>query len=114
MQRMQIFLLLITIPMAVLWINAQFILERIIPDPEVAALAGRYLRIIVFGAPGVSALERGKLTAFLLIVERSMHFSKVANDSSRYHSLFPSPDNQVKTNHNRRKGSFQHRLTVCC
>jgi MATE family multidrug resistance protein len=54
MQRMQIFLMLITIPMAVLWFNAQHILSKIIPDPAVALLAGQYLRIIVFGAPGVS------------------------------------------------------------
>ena len=60
MQRMQLFLLLITIPMAVLWVNAQGILGRIIPDPEVAALAGRYLRIIVFGAPGYALFESGK------------------------------------------------------
>jgi MATE family multidrug resistance protein len=56
MQRMQLFLMLITIPMAVLWLNAQSVLERIIPDEEVAALAGRYLRVIVFGAPGVSVV----------------------------------------------------------
>jgi len=54
MQRMQIFLMLITIPMAILWFNAQHLLGKIIPDPDVALLAGQYLRIIVFGAPGVS------------------------------------------------------------
>ncbi len=60
MQRMIYFLWLLTIPIAILWLNGEAILRRIVPDPEVAVLAGRYLRILVIGAPGYACFESGK------------------------------------------------------
>lgn len=60
MQRMVLFLMLVTIPMACIWFNAGAILSAIVPDAEVAALAGQYLSILVLGAPGYAIFESGK------------------------------------------------------
>lgn len=35
-------------------------LEILVPEPEVAVLAGRYLKIMLVGAPGFAAFESGK------------------------------------------------------
>lgn len=60
MQRMIYFLWLITIPIAVIWFSAEAILRRIVPEPEVAVLAGRYLKVLIIGAPGYACFEAGK------------------------------------------------------
>ena len=60
MQRMVFFLWAITIPIAIIWASAAQILNAIIPDKEVAQLAGLYLKILIAGAPGYCAFESGK------------------------------------------------------
>ena len=60
MQRMIFFLWLVTVPIAVVWLNATQILLRVIPEKECARLAGLYLRILLLGAPGFAAFEAGK------------------------------------------------------
>ena len=62
LQRMVYFLLLVSIPIAIIWINGTAIISAIIPESErpVAVLAGRYLRIIALGAPGFAMFEAGK------------------------------------------------------
>lgn len=60
MQRGVYFLWVICIPIAIIWLSAEYILVRIVPDPEVARLAGVYLKIILAGAPGWAAFESGK------------------------------------------------------
>ncbi|KAN0083756.1 MatE domain containing protein [Elaphomyces granulatus] len=60
MQRMVYFLFVVTIPIAILWIYAKNILIRITPEKEVAILAGQYLKVVVFGAPGYACFESGK------------------------------------------------------
>jgi len=60
MQRMIYFLWLITIPIAILWLFAEQILVQIVPEPEIARLAGQYLKIALIGAPGWAAFECGK------------------------------------------------------
>ena len=59
-QRMVYFLWFITIPIAVIWLCADLILQKIVPETEVAHLAGLYLRIVLIGAPGYAAFEAGK------------------------------------------------------
>lgn len=59
-QRMTYFLWCITIPIGIVWLNAGSILIRIVPNPDVALLASRYLRIILIGAPGYACFESGK------------------------------------------------------
>ena len=59
-QRMVYFLWAITIPIAIIWLSAESILMRIVPERDVAILAGQYLRIIVIGAPGYACFESGK------------------------------------------------------
>jgi MATE family multidrug resistance protein len=60
MQRMIFFLWTITIPIAVVWIFAEQILIVLVPERAVAELAGTYLRVVLFGAPGYAAFEAGK------------------------------------------------------
>jgi multidrug resistance protein, MATE family len=60
MQRMTFFLWIITIPIAVIWVTADKILEALVPEKEVAALAGLYLKVVLLGAPGYAAFEAGK------------------------------------------------------
>ena len=60
MQRMVYFLWVITIPIGAIWLSAEPILIRIVPEPEVAELAGRYLKIVLIGAPGFACFESGK------------------------------------------------------
>lgn len=60
MQRMVYFLWSITIPIAMIWLAADKILSALVPEPEVAHLAGLYLKVVLFGAPGYAAFEAGK------------------------------------------------------
>ncbi|KAL1969159.1 hypothetical protein VTN77DRAFT_413 [Rasamsonia byssochlamydoides] len=60
MQRMVYFLWVVTIPIAILWLLADKILVTIIPEKEVAILAGQYLKVVVLGAPGYACFESGK------------------------------------------------------
>lgn len=60
MQRTVLFLWTITIPIALLWWFADAILLKIVPDPEVALLAGLYLKVVIIGAPGYACFECGK------------------------------------------------------
>lgn len=60
LQRMTYFLWCLMVPIAVVFFFAGSILERIVPEPESAALAGLYLRVIIAGIPGFAAFEGGK------------------------------------------------------
>ncbi|KIW63704.1 hypothetical protein PV04_08687 [Phialophora macrospora] len=60
MQRMVFFLWTITFPIAIIWIFAENILLALVPEPEVAKLAGLYLKVVLAGAPGYAAFEAGK------------------------------------------------------
>lgn len=60
LQRMLAFLMLITIPISVIWAFGTQILSLIVPEPETARLAGLYLKVLIFGAPGYAAFESGK------------------------------------------------------
>ncbi|KAF4632213.1 hypothetical protein G7Y89_g5910 [Cudoniella acicularis] len=60
LQRMVYFLWVLTIPIGIIWLSAEKILEKIVPEKESAELAGLYLRILLIGAPGYSCFEAGK------------------------------------------------------
>jgi multidrug resistance protein, MATE family len=60
MQRMTWFLWAITIPIAIVWLCADKILSALVPEKEVAHLAGLYLKVVLAGAPGFAAFEAGK------------------------------------------------------
>ena len=60
LQRMLAFLLLITIPISIVWAFGTEILSHVVPEKETARLAGLYLRVLIFGAPGYAAFESGK------------------------------------------------------
>ena len=59
-QRMVLFLWTITIPIGIIWLCADKILMKIVPEKDVATLAGRYLKIVLIGAPGYATFESGK------------------------------------------------------
>lgn len=59
-QRMIYFLWLLTIPIAIFWLFAERLLNLIVPEPEVAELAGLYLRVVLAGAPGYALFEAAK------------------------------------------------------
>ena len=60
MQRMVYFLWLCCVPIGALWLCSPYILRAIVPEPDVAQLAGRYLRIVLIGLPPFAAFEGGK------------------------------------------------------
>ncbi|GKZ25369.1 hypothetical protein AbraIFM66951_008146 [Aspergillus brasiliensis] len=60
MQKMVFFLWAISIPIIVLWFFADRILVMIVPEREVAMLAGLYLKVVALGAPGYACFESGK------------------------------------------------------
>lgn len=60
LQRMVSFLWTITIPIAAIWLAGSRILGAIVPEKETAELAGLYLKVLVFGAPGYALFESAK------------------------------------------------------
>ena len=60
MQRMIVFLWFATIPIACVWFFGTNILRLIVPEREIAELAGSYLRVLILGAPGYACFESAK------------------------------------------------------
>jgi MATE family multidrug resistance protein len=60
LQRMVYFLWALTVPIGIIWLFAEQILERIVPEKESAQFAGLYLRVLLLGAPGYACFESGK------------------------------------------------------
>lgn len=60
MQRMVLFLLLVAIPIGAIWICSPWILIAIVPQKDLAILAGTFLRISLIGVPGYAMFEAGK------------------------------------------------------
>lgn len=60
LQRMVFFLWTITIPIAIIWLAGTQILQLIVPEKEIAILAGRYLKVLILGAPGYACFESAK------------------------------------------------------
>jgi MATE family multidrug resistance protein len=60
LQRMVLFLWTITIPISIIWFFGTDILSLIVPEKEIAVLAGRYLKVLIAGAPGYACFEAAK------------------------------------------------------
>ncbi|KAK2783574.1 hypothetical protein FQN52_009578 [Onygenales sp. PD_12] len=60
MQRMIYFLWIVTIPIGFVWFFADRILMLIVPEKDVAILAGKYLKVVLLGAPGYACFESAK------------------------------------------------------
>ncbi|PUU80183.1 mate-domain-containing protein [Tuber borchii] len=75
LQRMIWFLGLVSVPIVTAWYFAEPILSVIIPEPELAILSGRYLRILTIGAPGFALFEAGK--RFTQAQGKSTHHPKI-------------------------------------
>ncbi|CAG8194997.1 unnamed protein product [Penicillium olsonii] len=60
MLRMVYFLWIVTIPIMVLWYFSEHVLAKIVPETEVAKMAGLYLKIALLGTPGFACFESGK------------------------------------------------------
>ena len=59
-QRMVYLLWLVTVPIGAVWLCSPWILEALVPEKELAQLAGIYLRIYLIGMPGFATFEAGK------------------------------------------------------
>lgn len=57
---MALFLLLVTVPIGAVWVTSGWILAALVPERDLAYLAGGYLRILLAGAPGYALFEAGK------------------------------------------------------
>jgi MATE family multidrug resistance protein len=60
LQRMVLFMLLVTLPIGAIWLSSGWILAALVPEKALAHLAGRYLSILLAGAPGYAIFEAGK------------------------------------------------------
>lgn len=60
LQRMVLLVWLACIPIGIIWFASPWILSALVPEKEVAHLAGYALRIIFLGAPGYGTFEAGK------------------------------------------------------
>ncbi|KAL6706080.1 hypothetical protein ACN47E_006182 [Coniothyrium glycines] len=60
LQRMILFMLAVTIPIGAIWLTSGWILAALVPEKELAHLAGRYLSMLLAGAPGYAIFEAGK------------------------------------------------------
>lgn len=60
MQRLIYFMWAVTVPIALLWLFSEPILQALVPDSTVAHLAALYLKVLLIGAPGFAAFEAGK------------------------------------------------------
>ncbi len=56
-QRMTYFLWLLIIPIGAIWLSAGPLFRILLPQPEVAELAGTYLRIALLGLPGFALFQ---------------------------------------------------------
>ncbi|KAL8782404.1 MAG: hypothetical protein Q9213_005407 [Squamulea squamosa] len=59
-QKMVYFLWTICIPIGIIWLSAEAILTHIVPESDVAVLAGLYLKIILIGLPPYACFESTK------------------------------------------------------
>ncbi|KAL8888823.1 MAG: hypothetical protein Q9215_003814 [Flavoplaca cf. flavocitrina] len=59
-QKLVYFLWTITIPIGIVWLSAEAILIHVVPEPDVAVLAGLYLKVILIGLPGYACFESAK------------------------------------------------------
>ncbi|KAJ4373153.1 hypothetical protein N0V83_003444 [Neocucurbitaria cava] len=60
LQRMILFMLLVTVPIGAVWLCSGWILAALVPEKQLAHLAGQYLSILLAGAPGYAIFEAGK------------------------------------------------------
>lgn len=60
LQRMVILMFLVTLPIGAIWICSGWILAAIVPERDLAILAGSYLRILIASCPGFFLFEAGK------------------------------------------------------
>ena len=59
-QRMCALMTVATIPIAAIWLSSPWFLPHLVPEKEVAALAGRFMQIYLLGAPGWGFFEAAK------------------------------------------------------
>ncbi|TAQ89651.1 hypothetical protein B7494_g2005 [Chlorociboria aeruginascens] len=60
LQRMCALTIAVTIPIGAIWCSASWILQRLVPEPELAELAGLYMKYYLIGAPGYGIFEASK------------------------------------------------------
>lgn len=59
-QRMVLLLLLVCLPIGLFWICSPWVLAFLVPQKDLPALAGQFLRVAFIGLPGYAMFESGK------------------------------------------------------
>lgn len=59
-QRMVCLLLLVTIPIGSAWVFSPQVLALVVPEQDLAFMAGDFLRVLLLGAPGYALFEAGR------------------------------------------------------
>ncbi|ETN43277.1 uncharacterized protein HMPREF1541_02436 [Cyphellophora europaea CBS 101466] len=59
-QRMCALMCLVTVPIGTIWLCSPLILPHLVPEKEVALLAGKFMQIYLIGAPGWGIFEASK------------------------------------------------------
>jgi multidrug resistance protein, MATE family len=59
-QRMGCLQLLLTIPIGALWAFSPQLLPSLVPEQDLARMAGKFLRVLLLGAPGYALFETGR------------------------------------------------------
>lgn len=59
-QRMVCLQLLVTIPIGAVWASSPQLLAIVVPELDLARMAGKFLRVLLFGSPGYALFEAGK------------------------------------------------------
>jgi multidrug resistance protein, MATE family len=59
-QRMVCLQLLVTIPIGAVWVFSPQLLAIVVPEQDLARMAGKFLRVLLLGAPGYALFEAGK------------------------------------------------------
>jgi MATE family multidrug resistance protein len=60
LQRMVYFLFCVSVPIAIVWVYSEPILNAMVPEKELVAFASLYLRILTLGLPAYAMFESGK------------------------------------------------------
>lgn len=60
LQRMGVLMVAVTIPIGVIWFASPWVIQRLVPDQDLADISGVFMRYYLIGAPGYGLFEAGK------------------------------------------------------
>lgn len=76
LQRMALFMLFVTLPIGAVWLFSGSILAALVPERELALLAGSYLRILLASTPGYAlCVYTPVITPYMIFANYAINFS---------------------------------------